>query len=462
MYVVDLYRGILQHRQFMTTYLRRQIEQRGLDEGLHLGRIYRIVHTGKAPGPPPNLSQASAAQLVAHLAHPNGWWRDTSRRLLIERGDKSVVPALKTLALDAGTSAPVRLQALWTLEGLRALDEPTLTTVMSDPAPKLRAAAIRLSEPLIRSWSPELAGRVAARIGDPSREVRLQAALSLGDALIAVRLPAVAVLARTDADTPYVIPAIVSSLAGDELAFLDRLRSSPEWREERPGYTTLIEVLAATILRGGHEDTVNRLFALIADDAEPKWRRLALLNGMQSSSGRRVAELPRDLEAATTSADADIAREARDLVARLDWPGKTPGGPRPLSAAEAKVFERGRTVYAAACAACHQPDGRGLDGLALPLVDSRWVLGPERILARIVLKGKVGHFAAPMPPLEMMADADLAAALTYIRRSWGHQAEPVSSSTVGTMRRAVIIRQRPYTEAELEQLLREDTGTEAN
>jgi mono/diheme cytochrome c family protein len=216
------------------------------------------------------------------------------------------------------------------------------------------------------------------------------------------------------------------------------------------------------MLRGGDEDTVNRLFVLIADDAEPKWRRLALLNGMQVSSGRRVAEFPRGLDAATTSADADIARGARDLLARLDWPGKTPEGPRPLTAAETKMLERGRAVYAAACAACHQPDGRGLDGLALPLVDSKWVLGPERILARIVLKGKVGHFAAPMPPLEMMADADLAAALTYIRRSWGHQAEPVSSATVGTMRRAVIVRQRPYTEAELEELLREDAGTEGD
>jgi hypothetical protein len=63
-----------------------------------------------------------------------------------------------------------------------------------------------------------------------------------------------------------------------------------------------------------------------------------------------------------------------------------------------------------------------------------------------------------MPPLEMMSDADLAAALTYIRRSWGHQAAPVTSQVVGTMRRAVIIRGKPYTEPELEALLKEEAA----
>ena len=89
------------------------------------------------------------------------------------------------------------------------------------------------------------------------------------------------------------------------------------------------------------------------------------------------------------------------------------------------------------------------------------MLGPERVLARIVLKGKQGKFAAPMPPLEMMSDADLAAALTFIRRSWGHQAAPVSTQTVGTMRRAVIIRAQPYTDAELEAIAKQDATTAA-
>jgi mono/diheme cytochrome c family protein len=215
-------------------------------------------------------------------------------------------------------------------------------------------------------------------------------------------------------------------------------------------------MLAATVLREGDAAKIERLFALVRSDTEPAWRRLALLSGMQSAPARRLAALPRTLEAATKDADPQIAKGSVALMARLDWPGKNPEGPRPLTAAEQKQFEQGRSVYAKTCSACHQPDGKGQDGLALPLIDSKWVLGPERVLARIVLKGKVGKFAAPMPPLEMLSDADLAAALTYIRRSWGHQAPPVASATVGTMRRAVIIRGQPYTEQELEALAKQE------
>jgi mono/diheme cytochrome c family protein len=452
MYVVDLYRGILQHRQFMTSYLRRQILERGLDKGIRYGRIYRIVHESKQPGPAPSLSKASSEQLVAHLTHPNGWWRDTSRRMLVERGDKSVVPALRRQALSATASVPTRLQALWIMEGLNALDEETVANVAADPAPKLRAAAMRLSEPMLASGNAPAIERVAGKVRDTSREVRLQAALSLGYAPAASRDPALMALLKTDAEAPFVIPAVVSSIPGGELAFLDRLVASPEWRESRPGYANLFESLAGTILQGGDAKNIDRVMQLVSHDAEPKWRRIALMNGLRASTARKLAAMPKDLETATKDSDPDIAKQATELLARLDWPGKHPEGSRELTAAEKELFERGRGVYTSVCQACHQANGRGLDGLALPLVGSKWVLGDERILARIVLKGKVGRFAAPMPPLEMMSDTDLAAALTYIRRSWGHEASPITPAVVGEMRRAVIIRSQPYTDAELEKI----------
>ncbi len=61
------------------------------------------------------------AQLVAHLSHANGWWRDTAQQLLVQRQDKSVVPALQNLARTANNIL-ARFHALWTLEGLGALD----------------------------------------------------------------------------------------------------------------------------------------------------------------------------------------------------------------------------------------------------------------------------------------------------------------------------------------------------
>ena len=452
LYVLDLYRGILQHRQFMTSYLRRQVMERGLDKGLGYGRIYRIVHEAKKPGPPPALSQRTPAELVGTLSHPNGWWRDTAQRLLVERGDLAVVPGLRALASAEGTSVPVRLKALWTMEGLGALDPAVIARAMDDPSPKVRATAIRLSEPFLAANDLGLLNAVSKHSRDASREVRLQVALSLGEAKSPDREAVLAELLHREATAPFLTAAVVSGLAGSELGFLERLVATPDWRESKPGLAPVFETLAATLVRTSETTKLNRLFQLIGSDAGPAWQRRALLGGIRASGVRNLAALPSELEATVKSSDPEIARGAQELLTRLVWPGKFGAGPVPLTEAEQRIFEKGRTAYATICAACHQPDGRGLPGVAASLVDSTLVDGPDEILARIVLKGKVGKNPAAMPALEMLSNETIAAALTYVRRSWGHTAAPVSTGTVGAMRFAIIVRSQPYTDAELQTL----------
>jgi mono/diheme cytochrome c family protein len=192
---------------------------------------------------------------------------------------------------------------------------------------------------------------------------------------------------------------------------------------------------------------------VIAQDAAvPKWQRLALLSGIRASGLRTVDALPVALESAVKSSDSDVARIAGELQSRLVWPGKFGAGPAPLTAAEKDLLEKGKVAYETICAACHQPDGRGREGVAAPLVDSPWVLGPDQFLARIVLKGKTGKTNVTMPPLEMLSNETLAGALTYIRRSWGQTAPPVSPAVISQMREQIILRSQPYTESELEAL----------
>ena len=136
LYVVDMYHGIIQHRIYLTPYLRRQAEDRGLQEPIHLGRIYRIVPGTSAPKAPPNLASATMSELVQFLTHHNGWVRDTAQRLLVERQDTNAIPLLKNVKSDLG-----RLYALWTMEGLGHFDR----TYLKDPNPYIRAAAIRIS-----------------------------------------------------------------------------------------------------------------------------------------------------------------------------------------------------------------------------------------------------------------------------------------------------------------------------
>ncbi|TAJ17284.1 MAG: hypothetical protein EPO68_09735, partial [Planctomycetota bacterium] len=48
LYVVDMYRGVIQHRLFVTSFLRKQVESRGLAQPTGLGRIWRVKSTGSA------------------------------------------------------------------------------------------------------------------------------------------------------------------------------------------------------------------------------------------------------------------------------------------------------------------------------------------------------------------------------------------------------------------------------
>ena len=89
------------------------------------------------------------AQLVKHLEHPNGWWRDTAQKLLVLGQDKSVAAALKTMASKSPNQL-ARIHALWTLEGLDSLDAGLARQLMKDADPQIRIQAIRASETLYK------------------------------------------------------------------------------------------------------------------------------------------------------------------------------------------------------------------------------------------------------------------------------------------------------------------------
>lgn len=181
LYVIDMYHGIIQHRVFLTSYLRGQAEERGLDKVIDKGRIWRVVPDGKpARTVKPRLSTASSAELAQTLAHPNGWWRDTAQRLLVERADASVASILSQLATTAPNPV-TRLHALWALEGLGRLNDADLSAALASTDPKLRAAAVRLAESQLKtSTNVALVERLLTFAGDKSAEVQIQLGLTLG------------------------------------------------------------------------------------------------------------------------------------------------------------------------------------------------------------------------------------------------------------------------------------------
>ena len=515
LYVVDMYHGIIQHMAYMTEYLRDNIVERKLEAPVHKGRIFRIVHDTTQRGPAPAMASESSAQLVERLSHANGWWRDTAQRILVERGDASIAPALKKLA-ESAPDTRTRLHAMWTLDGLGRLEPATVTKELNDPNRDVRIAAVRLAERWLSEPNHPLQKAVVERMNDPNWAVPPQVAASLGALPAGQRETALAALLERKGDDPLVVDSALSALHGEEATVLESVLQSTV---QTPARDAAVTMLAATVVRAADEPSVQELFRKIVDEVRPMWQRSALLRGAEvtlrsaampdpaartTTTGRGGAV---DGEGARPAAGAGPARgggrgatvagsspafpgtrprdpngrpapsgalrlrqepalvafAARDggplrprvtaLLERVEYAGK-PGvvATAPLTAEERKRFDDGRRVYSNICQACHMPDGRGQTRVAPALVGSALALAPGELTTRILLQGKEGTIGL-MPPLGgVLNDDDIAAVLTYVRRDWGQSGTPVDAATVRSVRALTVDRHRPWTNDELNAL----------
>jgi mono/diheme cytochrome c family protein/glucose/arabinose dehydrogenase len=281
MYVVDLYRGILEHRNSLTVYLRSQITSRHLEEPTDLGRIYRVVHETTTRDTSTDLSKASAAQLAATLSHPNGWWRDTAQRLLVERGQGLPSATVTQLAETARHAADwrTRLHALWTLDGIDAVDPALVQEALTDQSRDVRAAAVRISERWLGEPDHPLQAAVLKMIDDADWSVREQLAATLGTMSAGARESAVALLLERNATDPVVVDAALSGIRGSEGVVLDRLLrvSSPA----TPQLEAATAMLTATLIRSDREPAIQQVFADIANGIHQEWQRSALMRGAE-------------------------------------------------------------------------------------------------------------------------------------------------------------------------------------
>lgn len=193
LYVVDMYRGIIQESNWTRegSSLRPVIIRKNLDKNIGRGRIYRIVHEDIQPDKQPKLLDKTSEELISYLGHRNGWYRNTAQKLIILREDKNVIPLLKDIALDNESLwsswfgnddkdfGLERIHALWTLEGLGAIDKSIIQEKLSDQDHRVRMTAIRLSEPFLKKIDTEFLNNFETLLQDPSSEVINQLALSL-------------------------------------------------------------------------------------------------------------------------------------------------------------------------------------------------------------------------------------------------------------------------------------------
>lgn len=467
LYVVDMYRGIIQDHVFLSDQLRAQALERKLDRSNGKGRIWRIAKNTSTPVLPslPKLNvdygESDSESLVAMLGHANGWHRDTAQRLLLARSDRRLKRQLVRAVKSGETWQAVH--AIWTLAGRDELNRSAVLAASSRDLQPVQLAAARAGHlKLKRTDLIALLGKVT----DSSIRQQLLFGLASHNEHPEV-LSYLTQTLITNGQDAYIPAAIKAAALGQELSLLRALSEPGQWSQQREHQTKFVELLVAQGFRN-RPDSASELLDFV--QSEPStWLQIAVLDGIYRVSradGFRRATLkqPHPIFAI----DEDTLWPAVGRARRaITWPEDTLAvNAKPLSPMQQQAMRKGQQYFVARCATCHGADGLGIVGLAPPLADSLWVTGSSERLARIILHGLQGPIEVAgstwngvMPGHAAVAEFDDEVAsglMTYLHRAWGHTERAIEPLFVAQIRQQTADRRSLWTASELLEL---DTNT---
>jgi putative membrane-bound dehydrogenase-like protein len=215
LYILDYYRQHIETPVSIPDDLKAEMD---FMAGSDMGRIYRLLPENVSyQGVKVELKKATGLQLVDYLSHKNGWYRSTAQRLLLERQDKTVVPAVKSLFSNS-PDPRTRLHALYVLEGLNALNEEIVKQSLLDSESGVRENGIMLAERYSK-----MVKLLIPMVNDPSKRVSLQAALSLGQFEGKNVIAALAEVITKYGQNDWFRSAVLSSEAGSSVEILNSL-----------------------------------------------------------------------------------------------------------------------------------------------------------------------------------------------------------------------------------------------
>lgn len=148
LYVVDMYRAVIEHPQWMPEELKNRPD---LELGMDRGRIYRVVQKDTRTGKPVlerSLNSQSSSELAGLLSHRDAWQRDTAHRLLFERlseADDPVAISLLNETVKKSLLTYGNVRALWLLHGIGELDAATLNEVLNQRNPTVIEQAVKIA-----------------------------------------------------------------------------------------------------------------------------------------------------------------------------------------------------------------------------------------------------------------------------------------------------------------------------
>jgi putative membrane-bound dehydrogenase-like protein len=323
LYVVDFYRKLVEHPAWIARADDKGIythagvlQEKDFLEGNDRGRIYRIVPEDfrRDDSMHPRLGKASSEQLVQHLTHGNMWWRINAQRLLVDRQDTSVIPSLRKLIIDSGSSQ-AKIHALRTLDGLRALDDALLLSALRDKDPSVKKHAVLLAEP--RLEAPDLKEQVLSMAGETDDALQFQIASTLSLLPSEVSFPHLHRIAVQRVADEWFHNVILLSARENVLDWYRSVVSFIATDETKEGKEKLLKRIASIAGRRNQSDEISDLVMMIAAENDTSAQRAAL-QGIAEGLPSRDNRVPLSTKAQDSLITLITSRASDVQVASLD------------------------------------------------------------------------------------------------------------------------------------------------
>jgi len=269
LWIADMYRFVIEHPEWIPQEWQKKLELRA---GSEMGRIYRIVPDEPESPVIPKLDGLDDPELVAQLESPNGTVRDLVHEMLLWRGAKEAVPALKEM-VGLGKSPLARVHALSVLDGMGELDAVTLRLALTGN----HAGVVRHAVRLARGRVPltDLPNAVAL-LDDAFVAIEIAGLLGEGDP--GAESAILADLFKRHHGDPHAMPLLLSAVNRSNLAPLvaKLTQANPRWRAN-----SVLPDLGRMSAKWQDKTSLALLAAFLVSEDEPgeAWR-MALLSGL--------------------------------------------------------------------------------------------------------------------------------------------------------------------------------------
>jgi putative membrane-bound dehydrogenase-like protein len=322
LYVVDMYRAVIEHPDFMPPELKNRPD---LTLGKDKGRIWRIVpEKHKTKGMRPNLSKATTAELVQLLDHDNAWWRTTAQRLLLERGVSEQLALDLYVGLDEFRTPQAKLHAVGLiLAQSELLGRKAAASLMASPHPRLRQVGVRLAYANGKKPAPPTVGDLLGPedlANDPDPQVRFEAALAMAGRLLLTeeQHEVLARIALAGIEDHWTRLAVSVAAAESADFFLGQLftRKDSLVSQVTPARLLLVQELTGIVGARRNQEEVAYVLSTLRDlkgKYAPAYRLTGLV-GLAEGMGRRgtrlddfLAKLPEGQRPAVEFALAQLA-----------------------------------------------------------------------------------------------------------------------------------------------------------